>query len=996
MDYDIYSTSSKFNSRITLEAKGSGVLTIIVLFGVNSCPGNIPTMVNYRGRFGIVAVWQVNLSGDYQRFSFVYTHQAYGCDVKDMRQKMLGFNGGDYTIRNLVVANADVNQDSLGFKNNVPYTRLYNNQTSLSTVTFENSNETLDLGPLQGQFDYSIDTVIGPPVMSTLSTFKNVQNIHANGAKNFLTCSRTDSHLWGGSSQSTFIVGNIPGTCYLENFSILNGDILNLQGFDGVHNYTQLLTHIDNLCGSSTSPCVRITLGQVQIILRNITKQQIQIMTIIYSAYPCVSLCPDCRTKLDCDRCSGCVEGLCDLSGCYNCTAPLFMSLKSLGFCQTQCPINSYTDSVLRNCTPCLIDYCGWCDQNIMCQQCLNATLLYDGKCYVQCPNRTYSSVDSLGRAICVDCGANCDVCDSNGCLECQTDYKRFFGKESDLLYRCIPKCDFYDASYQCVCLPYIQNEVPIPFLGVMIHDYDPNNDFVCQSNLPFIPNCPCFPRLKPSNLGILAQCATMRKILGFPDSELDVLCNKQSSIFSDNCHLSIDKFNNLFSPKLKHYKTIPLYDISKRSYDPQKFKDLFIELAGSSKFLVLLNIINKNSFSTYLLIGWHILYEEAELSLRNFGLAEKFLVAAPDLGCGNDGAAFREFSIDFGYGNNDSYWIQSAEVFKIMDYVEPYKEMLNYTDCKNYIKNYEYCKNSAGPFDDFFELQARRVVFLTRNWKALTNVQKCAVIDQVFEKGDVNLLRSQYFLQYINGQEFSQIPNISNMTNRTQMTLQMLQTNKIPNITQRACVERVMDIEIQRNCSLEPVKEFRNSLFGCFQNHSVYVNAINFSTFENLGALTVDGQHFLEITTLNAFLQAVNNTPNSSFIVKTTMISLPEQYLIDQWQGLCGSLTVYAENSKQTVNFMSGQTLHLVNPTLEIDSAMINSGFIKNYEGIYSYKSSESLDLSKDSVMMFQRMWNSRNPDPINKIIEDGVFSWQVRQKLMEIDRKGFIGACS
>lgn len=452
LDFDIYSTSPKFNHRITVEAKGSGVLTIVALFGVNSCPGNIATMDNYRGKFGIVAIQQVNLSGDFQRFSFIYTHQAYGCNVKDMSQIMLGFNGGDYTIKNLVDANADVNQDSLLFKNNAPYTALYNNQTLLNTVTFETLTETLNLGNIQDKFDDTIISVIGPLVMSTLLTFKNVQNIYAKGEKNFITCSRTDSHLWGGSSQTTFIVGNIPGTCYLENFS--NGDILNLQGFTLAHNYDQLLPHIeiDDLCGGSTSPCARITLGQVQIILKGITKKQTQAMSITYSTYPCFSLCPDCRTNLDCDRCSGCVEGLCDLLGCHNCTAPLFMSLKTIGFCQTQCPINTYTDSVLRNCTPCLIDYCSWCDQNIMCQQCLNATLLYNGKCYVKCPSRTYSSVDSMGRAICVDCGANCDVCDANGCLKCQTYYKRFFGKESDLLYRCIPKCDFYDASYQCVC----------------------------------------------------------------------------------------------------------------------------------------------------------------------------------------------------------------------------------------------------------------------------------------------------------------------------------------------------------------------------------------------------------------------------------------------------------------------------------------------------------------------------------------------------------------
>ena len=461
LDLDITTQSISQQFQITFEAKGSGTLDLLAIFPINSCPSSFVTMIHpQRGKYALAPspIQEITLSSDYKIFTIIYSHADYGCSLKVLNTIMIGFNQGPFTIKNLVVSNPEkpVSEDFLLAKNGFFYIALYVAENRIvDTVSYINYNS-IDLASIPDRFDSSIKTLIGPrDGNSILFSFNEVVNIKANGPNNNLTCGITNSHLWGGSSNTVFIIKNIPGQiCYIENFNIAEEDIINVDNFDHYHNFSQIERFFDSSCGED---CLNLTMENSQIIFHGLTMEQSSTMSIHFSPSPCFDVCPDCRIISDCAGCQNCVPGLCDLEGCHQCNDPFFVSLSK---CAENCPSGSFIDFQNMKCFQCNIDFCIECSKDFQCKICLKDTFLYKFICLQTCPEKTYFSLDSLGRNICVDCKENCNVCSYDGCLNCADGFYKFLDLEGDGLYKCIPSnCQQYNKDLKCADIPNTEIE---------------------------------------------------------------------------------------------------------------------------------------------------------------------------------------------------------------------------------------------------------------------------------------------------------------------------------------------------------------------------------------------------------------------------------------------------------------------------------------------------------------------------------------------------------
>ena len=113
-----------------------------------------------------------------------------------------------------------------------------------------------------------------------------------------------------------------------------------------------------------------------------------------------------------------------------------YSSIESLNNCYNKKEMDSkqisyYFDEDKKsfvNCAP----ECQTCNgaRDYNCLSCKNDNnYLHQGKCYSQCPNKTFPFIDSAGNKICKDCHQNCETCQSLGdddymdCLTCPKNY---------------------------------------------------------------------------------------------------------------------------------------------------------------------------------------------------------------------------------------------------------------------------------------------------------------------------------------------------------------------------------------------------------------------------------------------------------------------------------------------------------------------------------------------------------------------------------------------
>ena len=69
---------------------------------------------------------------------------------------------------------------------------------------------------------------------------------------------------------------------------------------------------------------------------------------------------------------------------------------------------------IFHNCSSKCQTYNGILDSNCLSCSDIN-NFLYKGKCYYQCPDKTYPDIDNFGNRICKNCHQNCETCQSSG-----------------------------------------------------------------------------------------------------------------------------------------------------------------------------------------------------------------------------------------------------------------------------------------------------------------------------------------------------------------------------------------------------------------------------------------------------------------------------------------------------------------------------------------------------------------------------------------------------
>lgn len=96
-----------------------------------------------------------------------------------------------------------------------------------------------------------------------------------------------------------------------------------------------------------------------------------------------------------------------DVNGdCYKCKSGYVLYQ---GKCYLQCPNGSFTMDY-ANCISCS-DNCGKCEGIDACIECENNTALINGECVNECPSGTMPVTDSNGLVQCVTCTPGCNVC---------------------------------------------------------------------------------------------------------------------------------------------------------------------------------------------------------------------------------------------------------------------------------------------------------------------------------------------------------------------------------------------------------------------------------------------------------------------------------------------------------------------------------------------------------------------------------------------------------
>ncbi len=528
--------------------------------------------------------------------------------------------------------------------------------------------------------------------------------------------------------------------------------------------------------------------------------------------------------------------------------------------------------------------------------------------------------------------------------------------------------------------------------MSYLLGDFNETKDFVCQTKIEtiFTPSCSCYDEKSKNDLGFLALSISFLKLM---KSEIPIerICNANSSIFSEDCYYDSDNIEKTFNKTLifEESKTM-LLNFRERIYNFKNFRSSFYKINGDNEYFVVIKIIQGGKIFDLLLINWELQFSELNNSLLSFKDQEVFIVSDPYNGCTD--ATKKKYNLLFTYGKNDSFVIKSFDFYKkqIVNN-QIYKEMLSYNECKNYIKVYDSCKTSLGSFDDYYAKQLLRASCYSYSWVKLTKPQKCALIDIFCEFGDQLIVKNQDFRRYIEDLTFDQ-PFIWKNSSRYTNDMNILSSNKIPLILSKdyPCVETLLDIKIQRNCTFSSLNFISQQIIEQIISNTSTISELNVTNFKNL--IVSNGEKvFLETNTLNAFIEILTNNNQTSFELTRGLITLPEQYLLDQWESICPNI-INISNINDTNNFMGGTVLEIDNAQEDVMKAMKDGGFVRDRD-YYFFNELNASNIQVENIKAFQRLWNCNNDQ--NPMEENGIFSFEVEERLVKIEVKGFGKLC-
>lgn len=526
--------------------------------------------------------------------------------------------------------------------------------------------------------------------------------------------------------------------------------------------------------------------------------------------------------------------------------------------------------------------------------------------------------------------------------------------------------------------------------MSYLLANYNTDEHFVCQTNIPayFSPNCACFSQKNKKELGFLAISLSFMKIMK-SKIPFDMLCNSNSSIFSDDCYYDSDNFDKVFKKTLTYEESSTvLLDLGSKKYDINDFKDIFNQINGRNDYFVVLKIIQSGKIFDLLLLSWQLQFSETDNSLLSFKEREVFIVSDPFHGCTDAGKI--QFNLLFTYGKNDNFVIKSIDLYKKTTENKIYQDVLDFKECKEYVKVYDKCKTSFGTFDQYYENNLIKASFYSFAWNKLSKPQKCAVLDIFCENGDSLILSNNNFRNYLETMKFEQSFDWLN-SSRYRNDMAILKTGQIPLISSSdyPCAETIKSVVIDHSCDFSSLKTISQQLIEEMINSTTgAVSELNSTNYPNL-VISKNQRIFLETNTLNAFIGVLSNNPQKSFNFGSALVSLSEQYLIDKWEGICQNI-FGVPHINDSNNLMSGNMLELHYLDSNIVKIMQENGFVRNRQ-FFSY--SQGVNLQNENVRAFQKTWNCNFPGDLME--ENGIFDEEVEKRLIISPTKGFGKLC-
>ena len=511
---------------------------------------------------------------------------------------------------------------------------------------------------------------------------------------------------------------------------------------------------------------------------------------------------------------------------------------------------------------------------------------------------------------------------------------------------------------------------------------------------------CSCYTKTRPINLGFLAISAIFMKML-HKTNFID-LCGATSSVFDLQCYYNTDNLDIILDNSLIFLEEVTVStSFTDRTYDIEKMWYLFNKLRGNNDYYVLMKVIDRNRIADYLLLQWELqFFNDALLS---FISKEIFIISDPYNGCKD--TSKRRFMLNFTYGLNDSFRIKSFVIFQKKTSNLPYLALLNDSICKNYIKSNEFCKIEDSEFDALYIKHASRASEWSYKWNYFSPAVKCALLDIFFEIGDRKILQVPEFKSYMELLDFNQLFTCDNNeyqlnwkdNERVQRDLGIIVTENIPHINNNTdCVITVSDVEIERSCSLDKIQNLTQQLmiYMIESNNSAF-EQFNSSNFTNLIINTTNNIFLLEKKiTIPAFSLVLEQNPLINFTVTSGLRTLPEQYLLYQWQRICNNIS-NVMGINETFNDLSGSVIEIEN-YLEVKDAMTSMNF--TWGGNlnpkrFTYSGTDALDMKNENIISFQTLWSCNSEG--YSVIVDGVFSSAVLKMVKKIDIRGFNITC-
>ena len=263
--------------------------------------------------------------------------------------------------------------------------------------------------------------------------------------------------------------------------------------------------------------------------------------------------------------------------------------------------------------------------------------------------------------------------------------------------------------------------------------------------------------------------------------------------------------------------------------------------------------------------------------------------------------------------------------------------------------------------------------------------------MDIFCENGDSLILSNNDFRNYLETMKFEQPFDWINST-RYRNDMEILKNGKIPLISSSdyPCVETIKSAVIDRSCDFSLLQTISQQLIDEMINSTNgTVSELNTTNYPNL-VVSNNQRIFLETNTLNAFIGVLSNNPQKSFILSFGLVSLPEQYLRDKWDGQCQNI-FGVPHMKDANNFMSGNMLELQNFDSNVVKIMQESGFVKNRQ--FFIYTQGVINLQNENVRAFQKLWNCNFPEDLME--ENGIFDEEVEKRLNISPTKGLGKIC-